>query len=100
MDIQIGEVTHYYTNLGVAVLKLSDEIKLGDTIRILGHTTEFLQRVESLEINHHKVHYAAPGEDVALEVWDYVRKGDKVFKVLEEEPTAFNSPESRRMSAS
>lgn len=99
MDIQIGEVTHYYTHLGVAVLKLSDEIKLGDTIRILGHTTEFLQRVESLEINHHKVHYAASGEDVALRVWDYVRKGDKVFKVLEEEPTAISSSQFRRMDA-
>jgi translation elongation factor EF-1alpha len=91
MDIQIGKVTHYYTHIGVAVLKLSGEIKLGDTIRILGHTTEFLQRVESLEIDHRKVQSAGPEDEVALQVWDYVRKGDDVFKVLEADPVASDS---------
>jgi translation elongation factor EF-1alpha len=90
MDIQVGKVTHYYTQIGVAVLNLSGEMKQGDTIRIVGHTTEFLQRVESLEINHRKIQAAGPGQEVALQVWDYVRRGDDVFKVLEEEPAAYD----------
>ena len=83
MEVRIGEITHYYNRIGVAVLKLSDGIQLGDMINIVGYTTEFTQRVESLEINHQKVESAGPGDDVALKVWDYVRDGDEVFKIVD-----------------
>jgi translation elongation factor EF-1alpha len=83
MEVRLGEITHYYNRIGVAVLKLSDTIRVGDMINIVGYTTEFTQRVESLEINHQKVESAGPGDDVALKVWDYVRDGDEVFKIVE-----------------
>lgn len=84
MDILIGKVTHFYNRISVAVLELEGEIKLGDRIAILGHTTEFTQTVESLEIDHQNVEVATSGEDVALKVWDSVRDGDLVYKVVEE----------------
>ncbi len=84
MEVLVGKITHYFNRIGVAVLDLIDGIQIGDTISIVGHTTEFTQRVESLEINHQKVESAGPGDDVALKVWDYVRRGDEVFKIVEE----------------
>ncbi len=83
MDIQVGEVTHYYNRIGVAVLDLSGELKIGDAILILGHTTEFTQKVASLEIEHHKVQSAGAGMEVALKVDEEVCRGDKIYKVLE-----------------
>lgn len=83
METKIGEITHYYGKLQVAVLELIDAIKVGDRINVCGHTTDFIQTVESLEIDHQKVDSAGPGQEVALKVWDYVRKGDEVFKVSE-----------------
>jgi putative protease len=84
MEIQVGRVSHYYDRIGVAVLDLSGELELGDTIRILGHTTEFTQQVYSMEIEHRKVQSVGPGMDVALKVVEPVHKGDSVFKVIED----------------
>ena len=81
MDVRIGTVTHYFTRIGVAVLRLSGDIRIGDTI--LGHTTEFTQKVSSLEIEHHQVPAAHAGMEVALLVADLVRKGDLVYRVVE-----------------
>ncbi|MBP1703368.1 MAG: collagenase [Chloroflexi bacterium] len=83
MDIRVGKVTHYYNHLGVAVLELDGELKLGDTILFLGHTTEFTQEVTSMEINHHKIQSAGPGMEAALKVDDEVRRGDLIYKVVE-----------------
>lgn len=48
MEMRIGRVTHYYNRIGVAVLELSDELKVGDVVHIFGHTTGFSRQVESL----------------------------------------------------
>ena len=81
MEKRIGKVTHFYTHLCVAVLELSDELKLGDQIHFLGHITDFTQPVESLEIEHKKIVAAGVGVEVALKVEDYVRVGDEVYKI-------------------
>lgn len=83
MDTRIGRVTHYYNRIGVAVLELSDELKVGDVVHILGHTTDFTQQVQSMEIEHQKVQSVGPGDDVALKVVKRVREGDAVYKVTE-----------------
>jgi putative protease len=85
MEQRIGEVTHYYNHLSVAVLELEDELKAGDTIHILGHRTNFSQPVKSMEIEHRRVQAVGPGAEVGLKVIDTVRKGDAVYKVTEEE---------------
>jgi translation elongation factor EF-1alpha len=81
---KIGKVTHYFDRIGVAVLTLSGELKVGDSIHILGHTTDFEQAVSSMEIDHKKVQSVGPGDDVALRVAGIVRKGDDVYRVSEE----------------
>ena len=84
MEIQIGKVTHYYNRLGVGVLMLSGVLKVGDVIHILGHTTDFVQKVNSMEIEHQKVPSVGPGDDVALRVDETVRGGDIVYLVTRE----------------
>jgi len=81
MEVEIGRVTHYYNHLHVAVLKLSADLKEGDLIHILGHSTDFMQKVTSLEINHHHVPGVKPGDDVALKVIGPVREHDVIYRV-------------------
>lgn len=83
MEIRIGRVTHYYNRIGVAVLELTEDLNVGDRIHILGHTTDFTQRVDSLEIEHQQVQSASRGMDVALKVNEPVRKGDEIYKDVE-----------------
>lgn len=84
MDLLVGRVTHYFDRIHVAVLELTDTLNTGDTIAIHGRTTDFIQHVESMEIEHHKIQTAGPGSDLALQVSEPVREGDKVYKVVEE----------------
>ncbi len=86
MEVEIGRVTHYYSHLCVAVLSLSDGLKVGDKIHILGHSTDFTQKVNSMEIEHHNVVWVKPGDDVALKVIEPVRVHDLVYRVVEESP--------------
>ncbi|NPV77531.1 MAG: hypothetical protein HPY59_14315 [Anaerolineae bacterium] len=83
METCIGVVTHYYNHIGVAVLSLSDTLKLNDLIHVLGYSTDFYQKVSSMEIEHHKVLSAGPGMEVALKVDEVVRRGDEIYLVQE-----------------
>ena len=77
----IGAVTHFFSDLNVAVLKLSSTLKEGDTIRIAGgEETDFTQTVDSMQIDHEKVKTAKKGDDVGLKVKEKVREGYKVYK--------------------
>lgn len=82
MEKRIGEITHYYTHLSVAVVILIDEINLGDEIHIMGRITDFSMHVSSMEVNHHKVESANAGMEVALQVDEYVRAGDEIYKLM------------------
>jgi U32 family peptidase len=77
----IGKVTHYFGNIGVAVIKISDSLEAGDRIRITGGDTDFEQEVESMEVDHQKVKKAKKGDEVGLKVEDKVRDGYKIYKV-------------------
>jgi hypothetical protein len=81
MDIRIGKVTHYYNRIGVAVLLLTGELKVGETVQILGRFTDLTQKVGSLEIEHKKQQAVGAGLEVALKVDEPVRAGDGVYKV-------------------
>jgi putative protease len=89
MDLLVGKVTHYYRRLGVAVLLLTDGIKIGDTLLFLGHTTEFFQAVSSIEVEHRKILSASGGAEVAVKVDEPVRRGDLVYRVAESEKILF-----------
>ena len=80
---RIGIVTHYFGHLSVAIVRLeSGRLHLGDIIRIRGHTTDFTQRVESLEVNHAPTTDVGPNDDFGLKVVDHAREHDVVYKVL------------------
>ena len=79
----IGKVTHYFTKIGVAVIELDDELKVGDTIAIRGATTDLTQKVDSMQIEHKNVEVANKGQSIGLKVQDRVREGDTVYKILE-----------------
>ncbi len=79
MAKKIGKVTHFYNRISVAVLELDKEIKIGDEILIRGRSTEFSQKVRSLQIDHKAIQSAGPGMEVALQVLGQVYKGDEVF---------------------
>lgn len=77
----VGEITHYYSKIGVGIVKLNDALKLGDKIKIKGHSTEFEQNVDSMQIDHEEVEEAKPGDVIGFKVNDKVREGDELFKV-------------------
>jgi len=83
MEFEIGQVTHYFNKINVAVLTIKDELKVGDTIHILGHTTDFAQKVATLQIEHKNVDSVKPGDDFAIKVIEPVRAHDVVYKVIE-----------------
>ncbi len=76
----IGRVTHYFSHLSVAAVTLTAPLKVGDRIHVRGHTTDLVQAVASMEVEHRSVEQAAPGDDVALQVTDHVREHDLVFR--------------------
>lgn len=78
---RIGIVTHYYNHLSVAILKLEKGIlRVGDQIHIKGHTSDFAQPVDSMEIDHVHVNEARPGQSFGLRVKDHAREHDVVYK--------------------
>jgi hypothetical protein len=84
MEVEIGKVTHYYNHLSVAVLQLTDRLKVGEMIHILGHTTDFIQKVASMEVAHHRVVVVEPGENVALKVVEPVHVHDTIYRVTKD----------------
>jgi hypothetical protein len=79
---RIGVVTHYYSHLLVATVRLeSATLRVGDVIHIRGHTTDFSQRVESLEVDHAPVTEVGPNDDFGLKVVEHAREHDVVYKL-------------------
>jgi hypothetical protein len=81
METKIGQVTHYFKQINVAVLNLSAELKVGETVRFLGHSADFTQTIDSMEIEHQKVPSAGPVKEVALKTIQPVHEGTEVLKV-------------------
>ncbi len=77
----VGKVTHYFTKIGVAIIELEGTMKVGDEISIEGATTNVVQKVDSMQIEHKNVKEAKKGESIGMKVADRVREGDLVFKV-------------------
>jgi putative protease len=81
MERKIGEVTHYFTNIDVAAIELEDELNVGDTIRIKGHTTDFEMKIDSMEVDRDPIETGKPGQEIAIKVKNRVREHDEVFLV-------------------
>ena len=81
-EIRIGKVTHYFGRIGVAVVSLTDPLKVGDVVRFKGRNTDFSQRVESMQVEHKALSQAKPGDVVAIQVTGRVHEGDVVYKIV------------------
>ena len=79
---EIGKITHYYGHISVGIIQLSDTLKVGDTIHIKGHSADFNQGVDSMQIEYANVTEAQPGDAVGLKVAQKVHPQDQVFKVI------------------
>ena len=78
---EIGNIFSYYSNIGVAAIKLTGILKIGDKIHVKGATTDFEQTVDSMQIEGKDVEKAKKGDDIGIKVKDKVRNNDKVFIV-------------------
>jgi len=85
VEEKVGVVEHFFTKISVAAIKITDgELKVGDTIHIVGATTDFKQKVDSMQINKQPVEIARPGDEVGIKVVERVRENDIVYKVVGE----------------
>lgn len=78
---EIGKVSSYFKHVDVAAIKLSGQLKVGDKIHIKGHTTDFEQEVDSMQIEKKKVAKAKKGDHIGIKVPEKVRPKDKVFLI-------------------
>jgi len=79
---KIGEIVKFFAKPSVAAIKITaGGLKVGDTLKFVGHTTSFENVIESMEVNNAKVEKAAVGDYIGVKVSDRVRPGDEVFKV-------------------
>jgi len=82
---EVGKVADYFAKIGVAAIDITQgSLKVGDTIHIKGHTTDFEQPVDSIQIEHQNVEEAKPGDSIGIKVQDKVRDHDIVYKVIPE----------------
>ncbi|MFH1801763.1 MAG: translation elongation factor-like protein [archaeon] len=78
---EIGVVSSYFSHVEVAAIKLSGKLKVGNKIHIKGHTTDFEQEVEGIQVNKKDVNEAKKGEHIGIKVPEKVRPNDKVFLI-------------------
>ena len=79
----VGRVTHYYERVQAAAVSLTEPLRVGDHIHIVGHTTDLTETVDRIQIEHADVKEAQPGEDVAIQVSGRVRAHDEVRKIVD-----------------
>ncbi len=80
-ELAIGRVTHYYDHLGVAAVALSAELRVGDRVHVVGHTTDETATIDRMQIEHRDVTVAKPGDDVAVHLGVKVREHDELRRV-------------------
>ncbi len=78
---EIGRVSDYFARIGVAGIDLSGPLRVGERIRLHGHTTDFEQVVESIQIEHAPVPEAKAGDKIGIKVSERCRGGDKVYRL-------------------
>ena len=83
-EVELGKVTHYFSKIGVAAIQITqDTLCVGDTIHVKGHTSDFTQKIDSMQIDNKAVNEATVGQSVGLRIKEHAREHDQVFKVVE-----------------
>jgi putative protease len=84
-EIEVGKVADYFKKIGVVAIEVTAEgISVGDTLHFKGHTTDFTQQVDSIQVEHEKVERADVGMSIGIKVRERVRTHDQVYKVIED----------------
>jgi predicted ribosome-associated RNA-binding protein Tma20 len=82
MEQLVGKITHYFPKIGVAVVKLSANLRQGDEILVKGTHATFRQMVTSMQVEHANISQAAPGQEIGMKVSQLVHVGDQVYRSL------------------
>lgn len=75
----IGEVTHYFGGINVAIVKFKKTVDVGETVKFKGANTDFEQKIESMQFDHKDIKSAKKNQEVGIKVTDKVREGDMVY---------------------
>lgn len=78
-EVEVGRITHFFDKINVAVVELVSSLKKGDRVRIKGNTTDFEQKIESMQLEHEKIEKASKGQAIGLKVNGAVKVHDKVY---------------------
>jgi hypothetical protein len=81
----LGVVDHFFGNISVAGVRVKSPVKVGDVVHIKGHTTDFVQKIESMQIQHERVLKAKKGDDIGIKVKSKVRDHDVVYLAAKEQ---------------
>jgi putative protease len=76
---EIGRVVDFFAQIGVAGIDLTGRLSVGDRIQIQGHTSDFEQAVDSIQIEHASVEAAKKGDKIGVKVKERCRRGDRVY---------------------
>ena len=79
-ETKVGEVTHFFDKIGVAVVKLLTNLSCGDKIKLIG-SNEFEQTVGSMQMDHEQIEHAKKGDTIGLKLDDLAKSGDEVYKI-------------------
>lgn len=83
-DKKVGEVSHYYNHLGVAIIEVESSFVVGDTLKFVRHGTGeelFQQKIDSIQVEHQQVDKAKKGMSIGVKVDKPVHQGNEVFKM-------------------
>jgi len=84
MEKLIGKITHYFGKIDVGIIKIENgELNIGDTVHIKGHTSDFMQQISSMQIEHEQIKKATKGDDIGIKVDQKVHEHDEVYLVTD-----------------
>lgn len=83
MEQEVGKVIHYFDKAMVAVVRLTDAVSVGDSVKFVHGEKEAAQKIESMEVNHEKISSGKAGDEVAIKLNEATHEGAKVYKIVE-----------------
>ncbi len=78
---QIGKISAFFAHPSAAIVELTAPLRVGERIYVKGHTTDFQQVVDSMQLDHQPVQDAVAGHSIAVKMQERCRKGDVVYKL-------------------
>lgn len=80
--IEIGHISHFFSKIKVAVIELTLSLSVGDHILVKGPSTDFDQKVESMQIDRKEIYRVEGGQSVGLKLAKLAKEKDVVYKKL------------------